>query len=512
MSILNFGRLLRRTRLFAGQPAITDLSTGWRATYGEHLTRVAATAAGLRSAGVAPTDRVAILAGSTYRFVELWHAGLAGGFVICPLNNRFTLDELIAVVEDAGCAVLLHDDEHAGQAQEIASRVASVKQRIPFDDASATNLEHLTRQALGAELPPEPDEAAPAALIYTGGTTGRPKGVLHSQRSIVTQIVRMQITCGSEPRHALLSIMPMFHIGSVAMWGWFLPSGGHSYLLPAFEPGEVLRAISEHSITVVAGVPTMFAMLLKHPDFETELLSSLRMAFYGAAPMWPDLLTQLLAVRPGLRFFQTYGMTETCGGVTVLRPEFHATEDMSRLGSVGRPDFDVELAIRDPQDRTPVAVGEVGEIWVRSGSNLIEYWGQPELTADSVSGDWYRSGDAGRLDDEGFLYLVDRVKDMIVTGGENVYSIEVENALSSFPGVLQAAVVGVPDPIWGERVHAVVVGAPGAVSESDLREHAREQIAAYKVPKTWTIQAEPLPLSAAGKVLKTELRRRVFDE
>ena len=513
MSVLNVGRLLRRARLFEDQPAVTDLLTGWQATYGEHLTRVAATVAGLRSVGIASTDRVAILAGSTHLYVELWHAGLSGGFVICPLNSRFTLNELIAVVEDATCAALLHDEEHAALARAIASRVASVGQRIALnDDGSATNLDELTRRALGAELPPEPDESAPAALIYTGGTTGRPKGVLHSQRSIMTQIMRIQISCSSESNHSLLSIMPMFHIGSIAAWGWFLPSGGHSFLMPEFEPGAVLRAIFKHSITVVPGVPTMFAMLLEHPDFEPKLLSSLRMAFYGAAPMWPDLLTRLLDVNPDLRFFQTYGMTETCGGVTVLRPEFHSTVNAPRLRSVGRPDFDVEIAIRDPEDRTPVAVNEVGEIWIRSGSNLIEYWGQPTLTADSVEDGWYRTGDAGRVDKEGFLYLADRVKDMIVTGGENVYSIEVENALSSFPGVLQAAVIGVPDPIWGERVHAFVVAAAGEVSEYDLSKHAREQIAAYKVPKTWTIQAEPLPLSAAGKVLKTELRERASTE
>lgn len=512
MSVLNFGRLLRRTRLFANSPALTDLGTGWSATYGEHLTRVAATVAGLRTVGVRSTDRVAILAGSTYRYVELWHAALAGGFVICPLNNRFTLGELTSVVNDASCAVLIHDGEHAELARALASRVASVSRRIPLDeDGSSTSLEELTRRARGAELPPEPDESALAALIYTGGTTGRPKGVLHSQRSIVTQVVRMQITGASGPNHVFLSIMPMFHIGGIAAWGWFLPSGGHSCLLPAFEPGEVLRAISEHSITVVAGVPTMFAMLLEHPDFEPELLSSLQMVFYGAAPMWPDLLTRLMDVQPDLRFFQAYGTTETCGGVTVLRPEHHSAEDVARLGSVGQPDFDVELAIRDPLNRTPLAVGEVGEIWIRSGSNLIEYWGQPELTAESVDGDWYRTGDAGRVDSEGFLYLADRVKDMIVTGGENVYSIEVENALSSFPGVVQAAVVGVADPMWGERVHAFVVADSGDVNESDLSDHAREQIAAYKVPKTWTIQSEPLPLSAAGKVLKTELREQVSE-
>lgn len=517
MSALNFGRLLRRARLFADRPAVTDLASGWSATYGEHLDRVAATVAGLRSAGVRATDRVAILAGSTYRYVELWHAGLAGGFVICPLNTRFTLDELVAVVDDAGCAVLIHDDEHADVARAIESQVASVQQRIPLDGTgdesdAASNLDTLTLDAMGASLPPEPDESAPAALIYTGGTTGRPKGVLHSQRSIMTQIVRIQINCAGESHHRILCAMPMFHIGSISAWGWLLPSAGHSYLMAEFAPDEALRVISEHSITVLPGVPTMYAMLLEHPDFSAELLSTLRIAFYGAAPMWPDLLARMLVVNPDLKFFQPYGMTETCGGITVLRPEFHSTDDPVRLGSVGRPDFDVELSIRDPDTRAPLDVDEVGEIWVRCGSTMIEYWGQPELTANSLVDDWYRTGDAGRVDGEGFLYLADRVKDMIVTGGENVYSIEVENAVSTFPGVAEVAVVGVPDSIWGERVHAFVVASPDAIDEDELRDHTRGQIARYKVPKSWTIQAEPLPLSAAGKVLKTALRDRTAGE
>lgn len=512
MSVLNFGRLLRRARLFADEPAITDLATGWHATYGEHLERVAATVAGVHDIGIGSADHVAVLAGSSYRYVELWHAALAGGFVICPLNTRFTTDELIDVVADGGCVAIIHDDEFAETARAIVERIPSVRQRVPLDnDGSGTSLEALTRANIGAELPPEPAESDPVALIYTGGTTGRPKGVLHSQRAFVGQVLRIQIACSGEHGHRLLAILPMFHIGSIAAWGWLLPSGAHTFLMPAFEPAEALRVIAEQRITVLPGVPTMYAMMLEHPDFEPELLSSVRVAFYGAAPMWPELLGRLLDVNANLRFFQAYGMTETCGGVTMLRPEFHSVEHPERLRSVGRADLDVELSIRDPSDRSPLPVGEVGEIWVSCGTNMIEYWGQPELTADSFDDGWYRTGDAGRLDAEGFLYLADRVKDMIITGGENVYSIEVENAVSSFPGVAQVAIVGVTDPIWGERVHAFVVAAPEVLRELDgsaLAEHARRQIAAYKVPKSWTIQAELLPLSAAGKVLKTELRER----
>lgn len=512
MSALNFGRMLGRTRLFANEPAVTDLASGQHLTYDDLLSRVAAIVAALRNIGVASTDRVAILAGPSHRYIELWHAGLAGGFVICPLNSRFTFAELTAVVEDADCTLILHDAAHNELAREVAATVPSVKQALAFDgpDTSTGSLEALIRDALGAALPPEPDESAPAALIYTGGTTGRPKGVLHSQKSVATHILRMQITSGGELGHAFLSIMPLFHTGGMAGVGWFLPSGGHTYILPAFKPDDVLHTIAEHKITAIAGAPTMFAMLLEHPEFKPELLASLRLVYYGSSPMMPELLARLLKINPAIKFFQTYGMTETCGGITALRPEFHSAENTDRLASVGQPYLDVNLEIRDPQDGHVLETGEVGEIWVRSGSNLIEYWRQPELTAASVDNGWYRTGDAGRLDEEGFLYLADRVKDMIVTGGENVYSIEVERALASFPDVQQVAVIGVPDSIWGERVHAFVVGPTDQLNEDTLRDHLKEQIASYKIPKSWTIRTEPLPLSAAGKILKTELRELII--
>lgn len=507
MSALNFGRLLRRTRLFAHQPALTDLTTRWRVSYGQHIQRVAAIAAALRGLGVTPTDRVAVLAVPTYKYVELWHAGLSGAFIICPLNSRLTGSDLVTITQDSGCKVLLYDETYADLAHTLAAEVGSIEHTIALhDDGSNDCIERLAEEHMGAPLPPEPPESAPAVLMYTGGTTGRSKGVLHSQRSLVTHLFRMQITSGGIPGHKLLSIMPLFHTGAMAAIAWFLPSGGHIHLLPAFNPKAVLHAIDEHSITVIAGAPTMFAMLLEHPDFQPEFLSSLQLAYYGASPMSPKLLAKLLSVNPRIQFFQAYGMTETFGGVTTLRPEDHSVEHSGRLTSVGRPYLDVELEIRDPKQRSALPVGTVGEIWIRSGSNLIEYWRQPALTADSLVDGWYRTGDAGRVDEEGFLYLADRVKDMIVTGGENVYSIEVERALTSLPAVAQAAVIGVSDPIWGERVHAFVVGPVGELSEAELRDNLGDKLASYKIPKTWTIQSEPLPLSAAGKILKTKLR------
>jgi acyl-CoA synthetase (AMP-forming)/AMP-acid ligase II len=252
----------------------------------------------------------------------------------------------------------------------------------------------------------------------------------------------------------------------------------------------------------------MLAMMIGHPDFEPSMLASMRTIMYGAAPMPPELLDRLLGMYPHLEFLQAYGMTECASTVTMLTVDDHRRGG-DILRSVGRALIGVEIEIRHPDTCAPLPQGEIGEIWIRCGSVLTEYWRKPEQTAAAIVDGWYRSGDAGRLDRLGYLFLADRVKDMIVSGGENVYSLEVERAISSHPAVQQVAVVGVPDPLWGEAVHAVVVCAPGAVTAEELAEHARQTIAGYKVPKGWTFRTEPLPLSAAAKVLKRELRQQV---
>ena len=252
----------------------------------------------------------------------------------------------------------------------------------------------------------------------------------------------------------------------------------------------------------------MLAMMTHHPDFEASMLNSLQLVMYGAAPMPPELLASLLAAYPNLSFYHAYGMTECASTVTALLPEDHVAGG-GLLRSVGRACVGVELAIRDPETNAPLPTGDTGEIWVRCDSAMQEYWDKPEQTRNSLVDGWYRTGDAGRVDDNGYLYLADRVKDMIVAGGENIYSIEVENAISSHPAVIEVAVVGVPHPTWGEAVHAIVVCEPGAVTAEELDAHARGFIAGYKIPKGWSFQTDPLPLSAAGKVLKRDLRERL---
>ncbi len=508
MGELNFGRILARAPMFGDSLAVHDLGNGHSATHLEHVERVQHLCAVMRGLGVQPDDRVGVLAGAGHLYMELWRACLAGSGVITPLNTRLAADELVYILDDSAAEIVFVDAAFAPVIADVRERLTRLRQVVLIGDGDGpcdTRLDELLATTASAPLPPEPDDDAPAALLYTGGTTGLPKGVVLSQRAIALTIYRVQIAAQYQPATRYLSFMPMFHIGSIGSWGVLMPTGGATIILPEFEPGAALSAIRAHGITSTGAVPTMLAMMLSHPDYTPGMLSSLELVMYGAAPMPPELLDRLLGEYPDLRFFQSYGMTESAGAVSALLPGDHR-RSAELLGSVGRPYVGVDLDIRDPESGGAVGPGEIGEIWIRSDSVMTEYRNKPEQTASSLVDGWYRTGDAGRLDDEGFLYIADRVKDMIITGGENVYSLEVEKAISSHPAVIQVAVIGVPDPTWGEEVHAVVVCEPGSVTEDELAEHTRLSIAGFKAPKRWTLQPEPLPLTAAGKVQKNRLR------
>ncbi len=515
MGELNFNRLLRRSgRLFGDQMAVVDVGTGHQATYAQHLERVGRLCAALAHQGVGPRDRFAVLAGASHVYVEAWHAALAGGGVINPLNTRLAPDEVVYILDHSGTEVILVDATSAPVIAGIRHRLGGLRSVLligagdPAAVGADARLEDLMDAVGPVRLPDEPDERATAVLMYTGGTTGLPKGVVLSQRAIVLTIHRMLLEMRFVEGASYLAFMPMFHIGGVSSWGLLVPSGGRVVVLPAFEPAAVNAAISAHGIDYIGTVPTMLAMMLAHPGFSPGQLASLKTIMYGAAPMPAELLDRLLGYYPDLEFLQAYGMTECASTVTMLSADDHRRGGPP-LRSVGRALVGVDLEIRHPETTATLEVGQVGEIWVRCDSMLTEYWHQPDQTAAAIVDGWYRTGDAGRLDPSGYLYLADRVKDMIVTGGENVYSLEVEAALSSHPAVEQVAVVGVPDPLWGEVVHAVVVCRPGSVTPQELADWARERIAGFKVPKAWTLQRDPLPLSGAAKVLKRELRDRI---
>ena len=494
---------------YAEKEAVVDGSyRGSFAAHGERVTRLA-NAMG-SELGIKKGDRVAIMALNSAAYLELYHACYLGAGIINPLNLRLAGPELDYIVRDSGTEVAFVDAFFAEafvKAMEAAgdSPIRSVVLIGPGDVPHDVAFDDLV--AAGADtVPPEPEEEDPVVLMYTGGTTGLPKGVLVQQRAELLNLYHVAIGLGGmSDEEVFLSQTPLFHAASMATVLGIPATGSTIVSIPVFDPAGVMNLIEAEGITQTVMVPTMIGMCLQHPEYRPERLASLRELIYGASPMPEAILSHLLEHLPGVDLLQGYGMTECSSILTFLTPEDHVAGG-DRLRSVGRAVLGVNLSIRD-EDGNVLPAGEIGEVCARGGNYMQEYWNKPEATAEAFRDGWYHTGDAGYLDDDGYLFLVDRVKDMIVSGGENVYSSEVESAISTHPGVAQVAVIGIPDPVWGEAVHAVVVPVPDSeLTEEEVCDHARQTIAGYKVPKSVEFRAEPLPLSGAMKVLKRELR------
>jgi len=489
----------------AGKEAFFD--GDYTATYSQHVERVLRLGDGLgRQLRVGRGDRFAIMALNGHEYLELWHAGFLGAGVVNPLNLRLAPKELAFILSDSETKVCFTDAAFAPLVEMVRDE-AGIESVVLIGDGDVPHdVAYEDLIAAGEPVvPDEPEESDPVVLMYTGGTTGLPKGVVLDHRAELLNMYHVAMFWGIDERYVFLHQTPMFHAASMGGILGVPAVGGASTFVPMFEPGAVLDATERHQVTMTVMVPTMIGMLLDHPDFNAKRLSSLEVLTYGASPMPGPLLDRLLDLFPDLDLFQGYGMTESSAVLTALGPAEHR-QGGARLRSAGRPVGGVVLSIQDPDGKV-VRTGETGEVCARAGNFMREYWKRPEETADAFRGSWYHSGDAGYVDEAGYLFLVDRVKDMIVTGGENVYSAEVENALASHSGVAQVAVIGIPDERWGEAVHAIVVPKPGETpTEDELREHARERIAGYKVPKSVELRAEPLPLSGALKILKRDLR------
>ncbi len=489
----------------AERPVVTEATTGVTFTYAEHLDRVERLIAGMQGLGIGRTDRFAVMALNSPEYLALYHAAFLGGGVINPLNLRFAPRELVHVLRDSDSAVCFVDQVFAPVIETVAEE-AGIDHVVLIGDGDVPHTTTFDRLlASDPVLPDEGEESDPVILMYTGGTTGMPKGVLLDQRAELLNVYHITVAIQRRRDSVNLLQTPMFHAASVyaAVGGPAL--GGHTVILPLFEPGAVMDAVERYRPTITTMVPTMIGLTMAHPDFRPERLAGLRDLVYGASPMPEALLATLLELYPETNIWQGYGMTESGSVVTVLGPEEHR-KGGTYLRSAGYPLMGVELSIQDALGRR-LPAGETGEVCARGGNFMIGYWKQPEATADAFRDGWYHTGDAGYLDEDGYLYLVDRVKDMIVTGGENVYSSEVENALADHPAVQQVAVIGIPHEQWGEAVHAVIVLRDGhEVTEDELTAHARGWIAGYKVPKSFEFRDGSLPLSGAMKVLKRELR------
>ncbi|SEQ47632.1 Acyl-CoA synthetase (AMP-forming)/AMP-acid ligase II [Solimonas aquatica] len=488
-----------------------------RHSFAQLASRVARLAGGLQGLGVKTGDRVAILSPNSDRYLEYFLAVYWAGAVVNPVNTRWSAAEIAYSLEDSDNRLLLLGDPFVAMAPELRRLAPGLRELIYCGD-EATPAGMRSYEALIEQSAPVADARRNgddlAGVFYTGGTTGFPKGVMLSQRALYVNALTLLSEGLIKDRCVGLHAAPMFHIADCAFMNALLASGSRHVFIPSFTPQATLETIDREQVSAALLVPTMIQMMIDSPQIDQYLLSSLRSLMYGASPISEALLERAMARLPGVEFVQAYGMTELAPVATVLPPWYHSEQGRpaGKLRSAGRATFCTEVRIVDPEDDRELPRGEVGEIIVCSPSVMQGYWKKEKETAAALRGGWMHTGDMGYMDSEGFVFVVDRLKDMIVTGGENVYSVEVENALVRHPALATCAVIGIPDPRWGEAVHAVVVLKAGAsVSEDELRAHCHTLIANYKCPRSFQF-VEALPLSGAGKVLKNKLREPFWQQ
>jgi acyl-CoA synthetase (AMP-forming)/AMP-acid ligase II len=477
----------------------------------ERATTLAAALAGL---GLRRQDRIAVLGRNSVAFGEVLAAGQLSGLIVATVNFRLAAPEIAAILADAAPRVLFADAEYLPMVAGLRTGLPGLAAVVCLDGPTvdgAIGYQEVLAAGSGRDLPfaARPDDIA--CLIFTSGTTGRPKGCILGQREMRRGgfVMNVEMRTGSADR--VLLVMPMFHIGAMAIGQGLHARGGTAVLHRAFDPAAALAAVPADGITVLHLAPTMLQALLQEAPAHPGALSGVRTVVYSAAPITGSTLRSALTAMPGAGFLNLYGQTEVM--TSGLPRELHrgdSERDRARLGSVGHPFPDTEVRILD-EDGRDLPRGEPGEIVVRSPAMFRGYWNDSAATAATLRDGWCATGDIGVMDDEGLLFLVDRKKDVIISGGENVYSLEVEDAVSSHPAVAECAVVGVPDPRWGEAVCAVVVPAgPEAPTTEEIRDHVAARIARYKAPRE-VVVVDELPKLPTGKIDKKLLRSRLAD-
>ncbi|MFD6511671.1 long-chain-fatty-acid--CoA ligase [Rhodococcus sp. NPDC060176] len=465
--------------------------------------RVARLAGALRERGVGPGDRVSILAFNSDRYFESLMATWWIGAVVNLVNRHGSVREVTDAVTGVGSAFVLVDEECRLLVTGLDATVTLVYMGDEPAPAGMAGFEDLIIEGPGVDDVRAGGDTL-AALIYTGGTTGTPKAVMHSHRSLSTALLGgTGFARSCEIGGITLVMAPLFHIA--ALLGMLAQTvvGGTVVFANRFDAGDVLELISGRRVTTMTSIPSMLQMLYNHPAFPDTDVTSVRSIVYGAAPMPAAVLERAMSHFPNANFVQGYGMTETAVIVSLLGSDHRAGGP--RLRSAGRASLHAEIIIVD-REGNEVPRGTVGEIVTRGEHIMLGYWNRPEETAEALRGGWLHTGDLAYMDDEGYIFIVDRAKDMIITGGENVYSAEVEDAVTNHPAVLRCAVIGLPDDQWGERVHAVVVLNPRLTATAEeIREHVKTQIAGYKAPRTVAF-VEALTTTATGKTDKRSLR------
>ncbi|HKP79198.1 MAG TPA: fatty acyl-CoA synthetase [Phenylobacterium sp.] len=491
-------------------PAKTALVyEGQRDTYAALDGLIDRAANALRASGLAEGDRVAVFSHNNRSYVILRFAIIRAGAIFTPINFMLGPAEVAYVLEHSGARIVIAEDALCAICDEALALMTSPPELKAFmrhagvaAPAGWTSADAWLDHTDATPVRSTRSEDDPVQIMYTSGTESRPKGALLSSRCLLTQYVSCVVDGGMDADDIELHCLPLYHCAQLDCFlSVDLYLGATSILLRAPDPAAMLATIEAERVTKLFCPPTVWISLLRHPDFERRDLSSLAKGYYGASIMPTAIIEELLRRLPGLRLWNFYGQTEMAPTATVLKPQ----DQLRKLGSAGKPATNVETRIVDDDDNE-VAVGEVGEIVHRSPQAMLGYYQDEAKTADAFRNGWFHSGDLGRLDEDGYLYVVDRKKDMIKTGGENVASREIEEVLFAHPQVAEAAVFGVPHERWIEAVTAVVVARPGeALEVGALEAHCRDLLAGYKRPKHIVI-ADALPKNASGKILKRELR------
>jgi fatty-acyl-CoA synthase len=495
------GSWMAKRRLKTPEKIALVHGEGATTTYRELAVMADAVSALLWRRGIGKGDRVAYLGENSPEFVAVLFGAVQLGAVFVPINTRLAPPEIAHILDDSGARMLIHEPQ-------LTDRLPSAEARAPrivtgSGTASSPGLTALLDETLAGHSDAEVTLDDPAAIIYTSGTTGRSKGAVLTHGNLTWVALNALVDYDIVSTDVALMISPLFHVASLGMGALpIILKGGTLVLERAFDPGRALALIQQYGVTMLSGVPTTYQLLADHPDWSGTDLSTLQKLTCGGSPV-PTRILNAYEER-GLHFSQGYGMTETSPGATSLSPAM----TRQKQGSVGLPHFFTDVRIADEQGAM-VPRGTVGEIEV-SGPNVFPgYQGLPEATAAAFTADgWFRSGDLGYLDPDGYLYIADRVKDMIISGGENIYPAEVENAISDLDGITGVAVIGIPDERWGEVPWAIVTVRDGAeIDSARVRGHLEGMIARYKIPKN-VVTVDELPRTASGKVRKAELRAR----
>lgn len=503
------GSLVERCALAYG-PEVAVVHGDRRITYYEQISRIRRTGRALLGLGLHHGDRVAILMGDRPELLDAYYGALWAGLVVVPLNAKLGADDHIHIAADSGARALVHDAAHADRVTVVHAAV-DVEFLVSVDeDAVLGKGSSLPRRQLEYSDEPGMPSVGPDDLFgiyYTGGTTGRPKGVAHSHRTFIAALISEMLELGLGERDTFAHVAPLTH----ASGGFVLPvwmRGGTNVILGGFDPDRLLDSIERDRVTATLLVPTMLYVLLDNAPASGQDLSSLDTVVYGASPIGRQRLLEAID-RFGPIFAQLYGQTEAPNQLTVLRKSDHAAAiasgDLEPLSSCGRPVSIADVRVAD-DDLRPVAPGAAGEIIARGPHVMLRYWNRPEETAATIRDGWLCTGDIARTDDRGFVYIVDRKKDMIISGGFNVYPKEVEATLFAHPAVRDACVIGVPDDKWGEAVKAVVVADPAVpVRSEELITWVKERKGSVLAPKTVDF-LDAIPLTAVGKHDKPALR------